>query len=269
MSVRQRCRVLGLGTGLIAAVGVVALVVRARGGYAYDLRFGTAFSHGEGVALIAAAVVAAMLLSGVRWAALLLASFAILVVVLGVTHPCQLAFQDTPHPDRCSVSASASALGLYLPLSALVCAAAGWLVPRAALTPATSARLLGVAGAVVLISLWLPWYRATDEGRDYTQTGWQAFQRVDVYLVVVAAFACMLSLRTLGKRARDAGRFAAAVSVLALSGAGLVFYRLFTAADPPSSGYAPRAAMYVALAALIALAFASAALHADDRHVQP
>src|SRR4051794_34488860 len=71
-SVHHHRRPLALAAGLALAVVVVAVVVHARGGSAYELRFGTAFSDGEGLALIAAAAVAAGLLAGVRWAVALL-----------------------------------------------------------------------------------------------------------------------------------------------------------------------------------------------------
>jgi hypothetical protein len=248
-----------VAAGLVAAAVVVIVVARARGGDAYNLRFGTAFSDREGFAVIAGAVIATVMVAGVRWAAALLAAFAVLVVVAGVVHPCRIAFQDTPRPDRCSVSASASALGLYAPLAAVACLAARWAAWRSALSPPLAARLLGVSAAAVLVSLWLPWYRATDDGHAYTQTGWQVFQRLDVYLVVVAAAAGLLAVRVLRGRARRAARLGPAISLLALSAAGLVFYRCFTAADPPSGGYAPAVTMYVALGLLVAIALAALA----------
>jgi hypothetical protein len=245
--------------GLAVAAGVVAVVVHARGGYTYDLKFATAFSDREGFAIIAAAVIAAVLVAGVRWAAALLASFAVLVLALGVVHPCRIAFQDTTQFDGCSVSASASALGLYAPASAVACLVARWLASRFVPSAALAAKLLGALTAAVLVLLWLPWYGASDEGRAYTQTGWQAFQRFDVYLVVAAAAAGMLFAGAVLGRTRAAARLAPVVSLLALSGAGIVFYRLFTAADPPSSGYVPLAAAYATLVALVAVASAALA----------
>lgn len=259
MSASPRRRLLAPAAGLVLAAGTVAVVVHARGGASYDLRFATAFSDGEGAAIVALAVVAAALLAGVRWTVALLACFGVLVFVLGVVHPCRIAFQDTPHFDGCSVSASASALGLYVPASALVCAAGGWSAARVALTAGTAARLLGVSGTVLLVALWLPWYGASDEGRGYTDTGWQVFQRFDVYLVVAAALAIVLAAAALLGRARRADVLARGVALVALSGAGMLFYRLFTAADPPSSGYEPLAAAFVGLGALVAIACAALA----------
>jgi hypothetical protein len=66
MSVRRPARAVESAAGLVLAAGVVALVVHARGGAAYELRFGTAFSDGESAALVAAAVLGAVLLAGAR-----------------------------------------------------------------------------------------------------------------------------------------------------------------------------------------------------------
>jgi hypothetical protein len=252
----QQRRLLVAATGLVLAAVVVAVVVHGRGGSAYELRFGTAFSDGEGLALIAAAVVAAGLLAGVRWAAALLVLFGVLVT-LGVVHPCSIAFQDSPQFHRCTVSASASALGLYLPFGALLCAAAAGLAPRVARSRTVAASLLAGSALVLLVSLFSPWYGATDDGHDYTQTGWQAFQRFDVLLVVVVAVAATLAVTALRGGTRAGARLAPAVSLLALSGAGIVFYRLFTSADPPSGGYTPLVAAFVALGALASIAFAA------------
>lgn len=253
----ERRRLLGFAAGVAIATAVVAVVVDARGGSSHELRLGTAFSDGQALALIAAAILAAVLMAGVRWAAALILTFAVLVVVLGGMHPCRIAFQDSPEPDRCTASATASALGLYATLAALLCAAARVLVARIA--PRTAIRAFALAGAAVAItiSLWLPWYRATDDGHDFTQTGWQAFAGFDVGLVVVSALAVAL----LGGLLRGCGRSVRAlsilVSLLATAAAGLLFYRLFTSADPPSSGYAPMWGAYVGLAALGLLAFAA------------
>jgi hypothetical protein len=270
MSVSPRHRLLAATAGIVLAAGTVAVVVHARGGASYELRFATAFSDGEGAAIVAVAVLAAALLASVRWAAALLACFGVLVVVLGVVHPCRVAFEDTPHFDGCSVSASASALGLYLPASALVCAVAAWLAARVAPTAAaTAARLLGVSGAVLLGALWLPWYGASDDGSDYTDTGWQVFQRFDVYLAVAAVLAIVLAAAVLRGRARGVGLLARGVALLALSGAGVLFYRLFTAADPPSSGYEPLAAAFAGLGALVAIALAALSTALKGRSFRP
>jgi hypothetical protein len=259
-SVQQRRRPLVTAAGFAIAAVVVAIIAHARGGGAYELRFGTAFSDGEALALIAAAVLAAALMAGVRWAAALLLAFGLLVVVLGVMHPCRIAFQDSPHPDRCTVSATAAALGLYAALAALLCAAARGLVARLAPSATTAALAAGAGACVVPISLFAPWYRATDDGHDFTQTGWQAFAGFDdVGLVVLAAVAVALLVAMLRARRRAAAGLGTLVSLLALSGAGLVFYRLFTAADPPSPGYAPTWGAFVGLGALAALAFAGMA----------
>jgi hypothetical protein len=152
------------------------------------------------------------------------------------------------------VSATASALGLYAPASAVAYAAARWLASRVALTAAAAATLLGAAAGIVLVSLWLPWYGASEEGRAYAQAGWHAFQRFDVYLVVVAASAVVLWAGIALVRGQAGARLGPAVALLALTGAGLAFYRLFTAADAPSSGDVPRAGAFLALAALLAAA---------------
>ncbi len=248
-------RRLVLAMGVAIAVAVVAVVANARGASAYDLRFGTAFSDGEGLAIIAAAVLAAVALAGLRRAVALLACFGLLVVVLGVMHPCQIAFQYSPHFDGCSVSASASALGLYAVFAGLGCTVARGLAERVSPSARMTALALGLPAAVVVISLFTPWYGATDDGHDFTQTGWQAFAGFDVVLVVIAAAAVALLVATLRGRRRAAEVLGPAVSLLALGAAGLVFYRLFTAADPPSPGYVPLVTAYVVLAALVALAF--------------
>ncbi|MEY2517435.1 MAG: hypothetical protein QOJ89_4793 [bacterium] len=258
MGAREPRRLAGSAAGLVLAAGVVVVVLHARGGDSYEVKFGTAFSDAAGLALIAAAVVAATLLAGVRWAIALLVWFAALVLVLGVAHPCRIAFEDTPQFGGCSVSAVTSALGLYLPASALVCAAAGALAARLAVR--ACAALAGAAATAVLVALFAPWYRASDEGRTYADTGWQVFQRFDVYLAVTALLALVLAAASLRGRANVASRLAPVVALLAVSGGGLAFYRLFTAADAPSSGYVPLAAAYIALGGIVALAFATIGL---------
>jgi hypothetical protein len=261
--VQHRRRLIVAAAGVALAVVVVAVVVHARGGSSYNLRFGTAFSDGEGFALLAGAAVAAGLLAGIRWAAALLVIFGVLVVALGVVHPCRVAFQDSPQFDRCTVSASASAIGLYLPFSAALCAAAAGLAPRVTRSPIAAASVLAGSAVALLVSLFEPWYGATDDGHDYTQTGWQAFQRFDVLLVVAAALASALAVMALRGGTRAAARLGPAVSLLALSAAGIVFYRLFTSADPPSGGYTPLVAAFVALGALALIAFAALAAARD------
>ena len=102
------------------------------------------------------------------------------------------------------------------------------------------------------LAAWLPFYAATDDGHRYTQTGWQAFGRFDVLLMLLAVLAVALAVCTSLGRSRPADRLRPAVALLAPSGAGLLFYRLFTAADAPSGGYAPLAGADVTLAALVA-----------------
>ena len=54
--------------------------------------------------------------------------------------------------------------------------------------------LAGVSGGVLLVALFLPWYRFGKSGPDYT--GWESFSALDVLLAVVAAMAIGLALMT-------------------------------------------------------------------------
>lgn len=256
MSLQRRVRTSSIAAGFAVSAVVAWLVLRARGGDLYELKFATAFSDSDGLALMAAAVIGAALLAGPRWGAAILLLFGVLVFVFGVVHPCRIAAHDTPHPRSCSVSSTASALGLYVPASALVCAVARLLAPRVASRRAIATALAGAAGIALVVSLWLPWYDATDDGSLYRQTGWQSFQRYDVYVALVGALACALALAARFARRRGVvQRLGPALALLALSGVGISCYRLFTSADAPSGGFIPLAGAYVTLGGFVVAAF--------------
>lgn len=120
--------------------------------------------------------------------------------------------------------------------------------------------LLAASATALLVSAWLPCYDASDAGRRFSETGWRAFQGFDVYLATVAALAGILAVATRLARRRAGHWLGTAIALLALCGAGLGFYRLFTPADPASSGYIPLVGAYVTLGAFVAMAFSGFAV---------
>jgi hypothetical protein len=56
--------------------------------------------------------------------------------------------------------------------------------------------LAGVSGGVLLLSLFLPWYRFRSGTFGVDYTGWESFSALDILLAVVAAMAIAVALMT-------------------------------------------------------------------------
>jgi hypothetical protein len=87
----------------------------------------------------------------------------------------------------------------------------------------------GLAGAVLLLSLFLPWYGA--EGFQGTANAWQAFTVIDIVLALVAAMAIALLVVTAAQRTASLPQTRVALLVW-VAVAGLIV-ALFRLASPP------------------------------------
>ncbi len=109
----------------------------------------------------------------------------------------------------------------------------------------------GGGAAILLVSLYLPWYSTTSDvsGRPLSTTAWEAFRRDDELLVALAvltlwATSVRFSRLTLGAR-----------GVAGVAAAALVVLRIVS---PPGHGDSILIGPLVALAAAVAMAFAAA-----------
>ena len=87
--------------------------------------------------------------------------------------------------------------------------------------------LAGVSGGVLLVALFLPWYRFGKSGPDYT--GWESFSALDVLLAVVAAMAIGLALMTaVQPTAAVSIALASLLALVGLVASGLTAARVFS-----------------------------------------
>jgi hypothetical protein len=92
--------------------------------------------------------------------------------------------------------------------------------------------LTGIAGAVLFIALFLPWYRSQVTGARYT--AWQAFGSLDVVLAFVALLAIVVALVTAAHP--TAAVPMAGASLLALVGLPATALAISRVVTPPSLG---------------------------------
>lgn len=122
-------------------------------------------------------------------------------------------------------------------------------------------RLAPAAGAILLVSLWLPWFGTAPEddpfippARKVTIDAWQSFGSIDLVLALTALVAIGVSVPALSREHREPGnRELAPVFALALISAALIVYRLFEPIQNTIVHYGAA----VGLAAVIAIAVGS------------
>jgi hypothetical protein len=110
--------------------------------------------------------------------------------------------------------------------------------------------LTGLAGLVLLISLFLPWYSAAGEN----VTGWKAFSVVDVLLALAALSAIALPAVTAMQRAAAVPQAYASTIVWLLGVAAIL--ALVRLINPPFDSVSREAGVWIAaIASLASLAF--------------
>jgi hypothetical protein len=115
--------------------------------------------------------------------------------------------------------------------------------------------LAGIAGAVLIASLFLHWYGS--------KTGWQSFTVIDVILLIVGLFGITIVAVNATQRTMAIPQAAAGLSVLpALVAVVLTVYR---AASPPTAGVTREAGVWVALGAALVLLLACIRVMNDQR----
>jgi hypothetical protein len=92
--------------------------------------------------------------------------------------------------------------------------------------------LTGIAGAILFIALFLPWYRSEVTGAKYT--AWQAFGSLDVLLAFVALLALVVAVVTAVHP--TAAVPMAGASLLALAGLPATALAISRVVTPPSLG---------------------------------
>jgi hypothetical protein len=98
--------------------------------------------------------------------------------------------------------------------------------------------IAGLAGAALVVSLFLPWYGA--KGTSATADAWQAFSVNDVILMLTALFGIGLFVMTATQRtAAVPVAVASTTALVALVAIAIVIVRL---ADPPGAGSITREA---------------------------
>jgi hypothetical protein len=123
--------------------------------------------------------------------------------------------------------------------------------------------LAGAAGAVLLISLFLPWY--APRGRTETVDAWQAFAVTDLLLALVGVLAIALAVAQVAVRgpAMPVG-LGVVASSLAIAGLLVLVFRLID--EPgPNALIELRAGAYVGLAAAFLTTVGTWASMADER----
>jgi hypothetical protein len=134
------------------------------------------------------------------------------------------------------------------------------------LTPPRVGEILAATfGVLLLVSLFLPWYRG--RAGEVTISGFGAFAVVDIYLVVVAAGAlALLVLETTQRTPAVAVAWAAILTPLAAVGAGLVLWRVL---DPPGSGGAEPIFAYLGLLAATGVTVGTVMSMRDETQRRP
>lgn len=95
-------------------------------------------------------------------------------------------------------------------------------------------RLVAVSGALLAISLFLPWYRISVEGFSATASGFDAFSIIDLVLLVIGAGAAVLGVINVqqGTPGRPvSGQLATIVAAAAAAAFVLVVFRLLIVPD--------------------------------------
>ena len=94
--------------------------------------------------------------------------------------------------------------------------------PRSDLRTVLALLLTAIGAAMVLISLFLDWYRVGDDDFEYTLSGWDSFEIVDLLLLALALLALTVAVfRLVGRPVREwlgpaAGGAALAIVLLQL-----------------------------------------------------
>src|SRR3954447_8540194 len=115
--------------------------------------------------------------------------------------------------------------------------------------------LTGLAGAVLLVSLFLDWYGPV--------SGWQAFTVVDVFLALAGVSGVALVVLAATQRTAAVPQaWTAFIMVFALVAMILALLRLI---DPPVSGLDREAGVWLGTAAAVALFFFNARSMGDTR----
>jgi hypothetical protein len=109
--------------------------------------------------------------------------------------------------------------------------------------------LAGIGGAVLLVSLFLPWYDV--HGAPRHLTGWQAFSVIDILLAIAAVLGIALAVSTAVRRTPAVPVALGVIGVIA--GALATLLVLVRVLDPPG----PNELLDVAAGAWIALAAAA------------
>ena len=117
--------------------------------------------------------------------------------------------------------------------------------------------MAGGAGAVLLVSLFLPWYDPGDV------TGWQAFALIDLLLAVLAAAALALLPVTAWQRTPSVAiAYEALLTLAAMVGVLIVLLRVI---DLPAGADQRSAGLWLALAAAAGLVAAGLVAMRDER----
>lgn len=116
-----------------------------------------------------------------------------------------------------------------------------------------------LSGALLLVSLFLPWYGAGAEDA----SGWEAFAVVDVALALVAAFGVSLLVVTASQRVPAVPvALSAIVTIVGMIGVVLVLVRL---ADLPGGFDGRELGVWLGLLAAIGIVAGSALAMRDER----
>ena len=118
--------------------------------------------------------------------------------------------------------------------------------------------LTGLAGAVLLVSLFLPWYGAAG----VTATGWESFTVVDVIIAIAALLGIGLPLVAAAQRTSAVPQaWTAFVIVFALVALVVAVVRLL---NLPGDGLDREAGVWIACVSALALFYLDARAMGDD-----
>jgi FlaA1/EpsC-like NDP-sugar epimerase len=107
--------------------------------------------------------------------------------------------------------------------------------------------LTGLAGALLLVSLFLPWYSLLG----VSATGWESFSVVDVILALAALCAIALPVVTAVQRTAAVPQaFAASIAWVLIAAAVLALVRLV---NPPADDVSREAGVWIAAVAALAV----------------
>ena len=124
--------------------------------------------------------------------------------------------------------------------------------------------MLGAAGALLIVSLFLPWYETSGQG---TVSGFEALSVVDVILAFVAAFAISVAVATAAMRVAAVPiALDALASLLSLPALVLVLIR---ALDLPDVATGREFGLWLALAGAVGIAVGGALAMRDERLSPP